>query len=384
MTTTVRPRRLAALACAVASAALAAGCGSAAPPAPASSPLAAVTTPLATSLATADGTWAVVVMGNPASQSDSFWQLITLPYGSTKWALVTPPGVASNGGIIAAADAGATRMLQVAFRPSQNLTFSPLASTSNGGRTWAPGLLGAGIAAVPDALAARGAHMLALLTDGTIDQSTTSGTNWSMLSAAGAIAASAAGRRCQVTDVTAVSLTPSGTPLAGAACSTAGSAGIFADIGGTWQATGPSLAGQPSRVLRLTSTPAGNTALLMAGTGRHARLFAAWTGDGNSWTVSPPLPAGGAIRASGTGIGGLVWVISGSGRAAVISEPGGSWQALPALPAGTSALAAAPGGAIGALAAADGNLTIFRLAATAGSWTRTQVIKVPIQYGSSG
>ena len=87
--------------------------------------------PLTTSIATVGSTWAVVVMGDPASQSGAFWQLVTLPHGSTQWALVTPPGVADNGGLVAAADPSAGPLLRVAFRPSQNLTFSPLASTSN-------------------------------------------------------------------------------------------------------------------------------------------------------------------------------------------------------------------------------------------------------------
>lgn len=382
-----RQRRRAALAAAVLSAALAAGCGSATAPAPVSPSPPAATAPLAGSLTTADGTWAVVVIGNPASQSSAFWQLLTLPSGSTQWNLVTPPGVADNGGLVAAADTGTPGLLRVAFRPSQSLTFSPLARTSNSGRTWATGLLGADIADVPDALAARGTTMIALLADGTIDQTATSGTNWDKLSAAAAITTSAAGRHCKITALTAVSVTASGTPLAAAACATPGSAGIFADIDGTWQATGPAPgslpAGQPSRVLRLTSTPAGNTALIMTGTGARTRLFTAWTSDGSQWTISPPLPAGdGKIRASGTGTGGLAWVLLGDGHAADISGAAGSWHALPRLPTGTAVLAALPGGLIDALAVTGVNLTVFRLTAP-GSWTKIQVITVPIQSGSS-
>lgn len=383
-----RPRRIA-LACVLAGTVLAAGCGTAASPAPqVPSHVAAGTMPLASSLTTADGTWAVVVMGNQSTQDDSFWQLLTLPSGGTQWSLATPPGVADNGGLIVTGDAAGTSALRVAFRPSQDLTFSPLASTTDGGRTWATGLLDAGIAAVPDALAERGGTMLALLSDGAIDTSDTSGARWNNLAGAGAIATSAAGQRCQITDVTAVSLTPAGTPLAGAACSKAGSAGIFAYNHGSWQATGPAVggqfAGQDARVLRLTATSEGNSALIMTGTGHRARLFAAWTSDGSRWTVSPPLPAdAGQVPAAGTGAGGLVWVMPGAGHAAVISEAGGPWHALPALPAGTATLASVPGGAIDALTVDGESLTIFRLASPAGSWARTQVIKVPLQLGSS-
>jgi hypothetical protein len=122
----------------------------------------------------------------------------------------------------------------------------------------------------------------------------------------------------------------------------------------------------------------------MTGTGGQARLSVAWTSDGSLWTASPPLQAGGGqIRASGTGAGGLTWVLLGDGHATVISGPGGSWQTLPALPAGTAALAAVGGGVIDALTVAGGSLTVFRLPALAGGWTRTQVINVPIQSGSS-
>ena len=50
------------------------------------------------------------------------------------WKLVTPPGVADNGGLVASADGASS--LTVAVRPSQNLAFSPLAATANGGASW--------------------------------------------------------------------------------------------------------------------------------------------------------------------------------------------------------------------------------------------------------
>ena len=57
---------------------------------------------LATSLATTGGTWAVAVLGGPAAQHDNFWQLFVRPATSAAWRLVTPPGVASNGGLVLA------------------------------------------------------------------------------------------------------------------------------------------------------------------------------------------------------------------------------------------------------------------------------------------
>jgi hypothetical protein len=63
-----------------------------------------VTSPLATSLTAADGAaWAIVPMGGPAAQEDDFWELFTISAAGTQWRLVTPPGVADNGGMVAAA-----------------------------------------------------------------------------------------------------------------------------------------------------------------------------------------------------------------------------------------------------------------------------------------
>ena len=411
-----RRRPWAAAAAVAAGSCLLAGCTSAQAPAPAPAQPAA-TAPLATSLAQAGGrAWAIVAMGGPAAEHNSFWEVFTRPLGSTQWALVTPPGVADNGGLVAAVPPAA-QGLDVAVRPSQDLTFSPLALTGNGGKTWDTGLVDASVAAVPDALALGGGRMLVLLGDGAIDQAATSGAGipgegvsgaappsasaaaWTRLAAPGAIAGSAAGRDCHVTAVTAVSLAAAGTPLVGASCARPGIAGIFAPAGSGWRAAGPALtgrlAGEPVRVLRLTADGAGTMALLQSGTGDGDRgptsLLAAWTADGTHWTVSPPLPLNGAqVLSSGAGPGATAaWVLLSGGRAATITEPtapsasGAAWRSLPAPPHGTAVLAPGPGGALDALAVSGGSaLTVFRLT-PAGAWQQTQVISVPVQLGSS-
>ena len=344
-----------------------------------------VTSPLVTSLATVSGqTWAVVAMGGSATQASSFWELFTRPGASAEWQLVTPPGIADNGGLIAAAPAAGQR-LDIAVRPSQGLTFSPLALTGDGGKTWGTGLVDASIAAVPDALAGGGGKMLALLADGTIDQA--AGANWTRLAGPGTIGASAAARGCQVAGLTAVTLTSSGTPLAAASCARPGVVGIFARTAGTWDAVGPALTGpiaaRQVQVLRLTATSTGNIALIRAGTGASASLLAAWSSDGIHWTVSSPLSGGsGQVSASGTGASGTVWLLLGSGRAETVSGPGAAWRVLPSTPPGTATLAADPGGALDALAVSGAKLTVYRLS-LAGTWSKTQVLNVPIQSGSS-
>jgi len=379
---------------------LLAGCSSAAtsaaiPPSPS-----AATAPLATSLTGGGGrAWAIVGMGGSASDENLFWELFTRPAGSAQWTLVTPPGVADNGGLVAAPAAG--QGLDVAFRPSQGLTFSPLALTGDGGKTWGTGVVDASVAAVPDALSLGGGKMVALLGDGAIDQSAASAATWTRLAAPGAIAASAAGRACQVTGLTAVSLTASGTPLAAASCARPGVAGVFVASGAGWRSAGldagGGLAGQPIRVLRLTQFPAGtagaaqpaagNMALLQAGTGSRATLLAAWTTDGTHWTVSSPLPvAGGQVLASGAGPGASgAWVLLAGGRAETVAGPGAAWRALPAPPRGTTVLAAGPAGTLDALAGSGDTLTVYRLTSmtSSGAWQRTQVVSVPVQLGSS-
>ncbi len=364
---------------------LLAGCASASSTQEPSAPAAA--SPLVTSLAAGGGgAWAVVAMGGSAAQDNLFWELFTRPAASSQWELVTPPGIADNGGLIAAAPADG-QQLDIAVRPSQGLTFSPLALTSDGGKTWGTGLVDAAVAAVPDAFASGGGKMLALLTNGTIDQAAAPGITWTRLAAPGSLAASAAARACQVTALTGVALTASGTPLAAASCTRPGVAGIFARSGDTWEAAGLALGGQfagkPVQVLRLTGTSAGTVALLRAGTGSAASLLAAWSSDGAHWTVSPPVPAGsGSVQASGTGAGGTVWALLADGRAVAVSGPGAAWRTLPAPPRGTAALAPVSGGAFDALAVSGGKLTVFRLAAD-GAWRQDQVLSVPIQYGSS-
>jgi hypothetical protein len=355
------------------------GSGSAAAPAPAG------TASLATSMTTANGaTWAIVAMGGSAAGANQFWELFTRAAASDQWELVTPPGVASNGGLVAA---GGPASLSVAFRPSQALTFSPLAVTSDAGKTWRTGLIDAPVASTPDALAASAGAMLALLGDGAVDQGGTAGANWARLAAPGAIASSSAGGRCHVTSLTAVAYTPSGTPLAAASCARPGTVGIFARSGSTWQAAGPilggALAARQVTVLRLTGAPAGDVALLRAGVGGDASLLAAWTSDGSRWKVSAPLAAGaGQVAASGTGSGGAAWVLLTNGSAYAVSGPGGAWRRLPSPPQGTATLAVGPGGAAEALAGAGGQLIVYRLS-SAGAWQQAQALTVPIQYGSS-
>jgi hypothetical protein len=384
------------LACAVlAGGGLIAGCGShpagvtgAGPPPPVT-PAA----PLSTSLITAQGAWAVAVVGGPDAGNE-FWQLLFRPATSGRWSLVTPQGVADNGGMVAA---GGGAYLVVGFRPSQNLTFSPLATSIDTGRNWTPGLLDARLADTPGAIAVGpSGRTLALLQDGTIEAATAGSAaagRWARLTTLKALGASAPGRACGLEGVTAVSFGPDGYPMAAGSCSRPGPAGVFTDAGGTWRSAGLALpAGGRVRVLGLTSLAGGNMALLAAGNSQYA----AWW-DGTRWTVSAPVTADG-MRAAGFGSGGSAWLLSGGQAEIVAGEAGSTWRALPPVPAGTQVLvpggtevlvppgmgtlAPGAGGSYDALAVAGSRLTVWRL--TQGTWAKIQQIAVPVQYGSSG
>jgi hypothetical protein len=328
-------------------------------------------------------------MGGAAAQHNNFWQLFVRPAGGTTWRLVTPPGVASNGGMVIASPGG--RSLTAGFRPSQSLVFTPLAVTSDGGSSWSPGLLDAALANVPDALAAAPGtgRLLALLTNGTAETSG-AGASWTPLATERTLAASGPGKLCGLQRLTAAAFSSTGVPLLAGACTHPGNAGIFTLTSGAWSAAGPALpaalARDPVTVLRLTTTAIGIVALLQAGTGPAASLLAGWSADGGSrWSLSAPYRLGGdAVSAASFGPGSAVAIMLTGGRGVTIGGAGGHWQALPPLPPGTATLAAGPGSTMEALAVSRATLTVWQTRPSGTTWTQIQTIKVAIQYGSSG
>jgi hypothetical protein len=325
---------------------------------------------------------------------NQFWQLFSLAGAGGKWALSTPPDIATNGAIILAPrdgrgnDAGT---LLVGIRPSIDLSFSPVTETSDHGAAWSTLPPGAGLGNVPDSLAASpGGQLLALSVNGQVSDLSAAAAGWSTLTSLRKVAGTPADAGCGLASLTAVAYTPSGTPLLGGGCAKPGVAGIFGYSAGAWRLTGPSLAGplagQRIQVLRLTRAGSSDEALLEAGSGSSAVLVAAWTANGGApWTVSPALPLRGAQPESASfGAGGAIGVTESGNRASVIEGPRASWQALPALPAGRSVTLAMPAaGTVEALAADGGTLTVSRAAPGGGRWSTAQVVNVPIQYGSS-
>ncbi|HYZ53396.1 MAG TPA: hypothetical protein VE733_07820 [Streptosporangiaceae bacterium] len=379
-------------AAALAVAILAAGCGSVSSRTEAGNSSAPVPLSLTTAETGPGATWAAVPMG-AASGPNLFWQLFLLPAGGTRWSLQTPPDIATNGALILAGQAG--QGLITGERPSLYLSFSAIITTHDGGRNWATLPPTSGLADVPDALAAApDGHLIALGQDQQVSiagSAGPSGAGWTTLTSEHALAATPAGRNCALAGLTAAAYTPAGAPLLAGTCAHAGTVGVFADTSGSWRPAGPalpaSLAGQRVRVLRLSRTGSSDVALLEVGSGPSASLLSAWTSDGGQhWSLSPALKLGGShVISVSFGEGGATAIVLNGNRGETLAGPGASWRSLPTLPPGRTVTLALPAaGTADALAADGSTLTAWQLTGGPARWAKTQVIKVPIQYGSSG
>jgi hypothetical protein len=347
-------------------------------------------------------------MGHLGQPLNTFWQLFRLPATSSRWKLDTPPGVASNGGLVASA-AGPGAVL-AGFLPSLDLHFSPVAASTDQGGTWSTGVLPGALAQVPDSLASDAGQDLALLRGGSngagldgsggVVSATGDLTAWNAVVSNHALAADPSTSGCGIEHLTAVAF---GTGVAdsagrvgddaliGAECAHGRRAGVFVDGATGWVMVGPVLPGVaagPTEVLRLVDSPAGVSALVSTGTGTRARLFALWgTGTPAGWTVAAPLPLGGAalISTGVTASGGFVIAARGTDdrrMAAVVEPSAGSWKVLAPPPAGTGSVIATPVGTFDAFVPDQSTLDVDTLGGD--GWLRTQSIDVNIQYGSSG
>ena len=268
--------RSAAAALVVALSAALAGCSAGnaagAPAAPAAQPLS-----LTMSLATPAATWAVVRTGGREA-GGKFWQLLVRPQASSTWRLVTPPGVADDGGLAIATEGSSG--LVVGFLPSQLLKFTPRAITTDGGAHWSQGLLPASLTPSPGALAALPDSRLLAATSKGVEESARAATGWSLLVSLRTLAATPAGRECGLVRLTAVAAVSSGAVLAGGQCARRGIAVVFEQAAGGWQSATlkltKALGRQPAEVVRLTgAAPSAPSVLLAIGAGKAQTLLAA-------------------------------------------------------------------------------------------------------------
>ncbi len=343
--------------------------------------------PLTTSVATSSGTWATFPMGHLDDPTNTFWELFTLPIGSQRWAQHTPPDVADNGGLVVApTSTGAV----VGFRPSELLSFSPLAATNDAGATYTPGLLSGGLANVPDALSVSPSGEAAALTTTGILTSAATLSGWQPVTTVAAIGASPTGQACGVRQVTAVMTT--GTDLVvGLSCSKPGVVGLLQRTGSAFEAASVQLPSADSHdvidVLRIAAYQQGVAALIGVHSGSTTSYIAAWNSTPGSptWTLSAPEPVGGALVStgvtSGSGFVVLTKTSSGALTAAVVAVPGKTWTQLATPPAGTATISISSDRS-DALVVGSDTFTDYQL--TAGQWVKAQTVQVAIPYGSSG
>jgi hypothetical protein len=347
--------------------------------------------PLTSSSASTAATWATLAMGHLDDPLNTFWQVLRLSNPSGRWALATPAGVASNGGMVASVGSGS---VITGFEPSQDLRFSPLARSADQGATWTPGVLPGGLAPTPDSLAAAvGDRYLALLRSGAggVVSNTGDLTTWKSVASESSLAADPAASGCGVQGLTAISWTAGGDPLVGTRCAHGARVGIFELAGGHWRSVGPRVPGRTggsTEVLRMVSTPAGLTALVRSGPLDTGALFAAWSsGAPTTWSVSTGLPLGRrTLMSTGTTATGGVVVTSrapdGRPSASTVGSSVTGWQALATPPAGTSSVVPTPEGGFDALISDRSTLHVDSLGHQ--GWSPSQTLDVPIQYGSSG
>ncbi len=347
--------------------------------------------PLSSGVATTDGSWVVLPMGELSDQANTFWQVLRAVPGTSHWSVVTPRGVADNGGLVTGATAGS---VVIGFLPSQLLRFSPLAVSSSGGRTWNPQLLPVALAADPDALASGPAgNAVAAVVGDKVLAAPAGLSHWSSLVTVSRLARLFP--QCGVASIGAVAVLPSGAPLVATGCDRAG-IGIFTETDGTWSADGKASGTawkSATEVLRLQAT--GPTATALVRTGRdHPVFVGAWQGPDGIWTFSHSLslPPRALIRATAVGDDGTLAMVVDSDAAvsAYTIDPNGAWRRLPAPPVGTTAISiptrSTTIGAetIDAFTVRGGALGVYALTQSGTGWVRVQSSRVAIAYDSSG
>ena len=326
-------------------------------------------------------------MGDLGQVANTFWQLFYRPTGGVRWSLVTPPGVADNGGLVLTRRSAS---VTVAFVPSQDLLFTPLASSSDDGADWNPAVLPAAIDPVPDALgpAPGGTSQWAVTASGTRVTRVAGTAQRTGTVVTTATLEQASGGSCRTVRVDALAGNGTST-FAGATCLVARRAPVFETVGDGWRVVGPELSSpSPVSVLRLAAAGDALQAMVARSSGASivVRLMSS-NDSGTTWTWSAPLrlrPTATLVSVS-PGPGArwtVVWRPAGGSKrlGAIIS--GSKWSTVTTLPPGTQVLTTGAGTELQALATKGSRLTVWQL--DVGHWVSVLTTTVPIQYGSSG
>jgi hypothetical protein len=355
-------------------------------------------TPISASTTTTSESSLLISMGHLHDPSNTFWELFLKAAAGKSWVLHTPPGVASNGGLVLSV--APSNALMVGFLTSDDLRFSPLAQSTDGGDAWSPGQLPFPLASTPDALAVGpSGEALALVatpgqrvleTSGDLSVWRTLTSNRALIGAAGP---------CANPEVTAVAYNDAAEPLLGLKCAQKGEVGMLAESApsnsqpSSWRDVGLSLApgAGAAVVTRLVSTSTGVAGLAQVSDRERTTSIVAFWGGGSTdqWSapISLSVPTGWSMTASSTGGGsgqGLA-VLLGSGagrRVEVISGPGASWTTLPPAPRGSSGVSA-DDAEVDTFVVTGSRLAVWAWTPGATGWNQTASISVPVPYGSS-
>lgn len=371
---TVRWAALAATALAAATGLTA--CGSPAPGAPAPA------VPLVAATSGASSSWASVPMGDLSHRANTFWELFGRV--GARWVLSTPPGIATNGGVVAA-DAPSTS-IAAGVVPSFELAFSTVATAMRPGGPWRNGVLPSGLVATPDALATGpGRTVFALLAGATkgIVRSVGGVERWSTLASDRAIAHDT-GPRCSLVDPSALAVLPSGEPIVGGRCARGSALPIATLVDGRWRLS--SVAGPAhghATILRLAVIGADVRAIVASDQHGRRSVEAAWRPQSSpTWHVDDPLvlPAGASVTSTTLGTADSTVVVATSQRETAYTQSllRTEWASL-VLPAGSDVMLAGPPPE--ALAVHHSELLVYARRGT--TWQVVQRVEVPIEYGSS-
>jgi hypothetical protein len=331
-------------------------------------------------------------MGRLDQPLNTFWQLLFRRRGAASWSnQVEATATATNGGLVLSPGGGS---LIVGVLPSVGLTFTPLVATAGPERSWSTGLITAGLAARPDALAsANGGQALALINnrgDTQVLSASGSLSIWRALVSQSSLAMAGAGRSCALGALTAVGYL-GGQALIGGSCGRPGVVGLFTQHNNAWHLVGPdlprSLAGRGVEVLALGTTGRETSALLALVNGSQTSLVAAWGASSGGWSASAPLQLSPGEQVTSVGPAGrtglFVLLQEASGHEALlVGQRSGGWQELASPPAGTATVAFG-GATVDALSADVTVLTIWSLSPDSRRWAARQVMHVPVQFGSS-
>ena len=288
-----------------------------------------------------------------------------------RWAVITPPGMATNGGI-SVSTSGAVR--QAALLPSQLLRFTPLA-TSATNNVWVPGVVDAAVARHPDAVAASAGETLVVDLRGRVHASTDR-ERWSLVK----VTLPKWAKRAQCKPVAVAFASTTTTQTFGLSCAKATRSVVATSANSG--ATGSVLLRQ---LLRLQATTTGFVAVEWVPSLRRVVIEQFST---SLQLVSTTAVAVRQVRATAVNEKGAVLLLGTASKRAVVASVNRGVSAVFLAPKRARAVAFNLSGQAQVLSVIDhvkrqeaSLVTVRNL--VAGKWTVTERFGVTVPYGSS-